>query len=109
MSKLGTIYLYGASGTKYEFKIYSLDTDFKAVGAVYAFTKSINKENKYSHTIIYIGQTDDLSERFDNHHKKDCIESNGANCICVHIDNSENSRLNKESDLIKGQNPVCND
>lgn len=35
MSKLGTLTLTGASGTKYKFEVYPVDTNFSAVGGVY--------------------------------------------------------------------------
>ncbi len=110
MAQYGDITYTGQSGTKYQFETYSWDATFSEVGAVYVITKRITKpEGGGSHTRIYIGQTSDLSERFDNHHKLSCFERHGANCVCVHVDNNENSRLAKEADLIAASTAPCND
>lgn len=69
-------------------------------------TNAVN--GQYTHTVIYIGQTGDLSTRFDDHHKADCFTSHKANCICTHCDDDEDSRLAKEQDLIAYYNPPCN-
>ena len=110
MAKLGTVTFTGESGTKYEFNVYPLDTDFQAVAAVYFFTKRTKKTDG-SHTHrkhIYVGETEDLSDRFDNHHKMSCIERNGANCVCTHPESTESKRLEVEQDLIDAYSPVCN-
>ncbi|MGA2456726.1 MAG: hypothetical protein ABSF85_04100 [Terriglobales bacterium] len=110
MAKISTATFSGLSGTKYSFNVYPMDQSFKAIGAVYAVTRRYkNSKSGYSHDIIYVGETGDLSTRFDDHHKADCFVSHNANCICTHVDKDEDSRLNKEDDLIKQQNPDCND
>jgi hypothetical protein len=111
MTKLGTITFTGASGTQYEFNVYTWGTDFKKdYGAVYFVTKRAkNSESGYSHTRIYLGETGDLSTRFDNHHKQKCFDQHGANCICMYGEQEENTRLKIEEDLIKNYNPPCNE
>lgn len=101
--------LKGASGKEYTFGIYSLDTSFKEVGGVYIFTKRVKNENKYSHTNIYIGKTDDLSTRFDNHHKAACINMEGCNCICVMKVDTKKDRTEYETDLLLANNTTCNE
>ena len=93
MAKLGGITFKGASGKTYEFTIYSWGTTFKAVAAVYVITKRYKKssDDGYTHTVLYVGETSDLSKRFDDHHKADC------------------TRLEIEDDLIKSYDPTCND
>lgn len=77
---------------------------------MYVFTKRTEKQDgSGTHAIIYIGKTEDLSTRFDNHHKEDCIFKHGANKICVRQVDFENERDIIEKDLIKNYNPVCND
>ena len=74
--------------------------------ANYVFAKETSP-NKFRP--IYIGQTSDISERFENHHKWSCITRNGATHICTHKSSAnETERLAEESDLIKNYNPVCN-
>lgn len=109
MAKLGVLTLTGASGTKYQFNVYSYDTKFKEMGAVYYISKRTKKsDGTGSHTKIYIGQTEDLSERFDDHHKEECFKKHGANCKSIHAESSEQKRLAIESDLIDALTPPCN-
>ena len=110
MAKLGTVTFTGASGSKYEFNSYAFGTNFKEnYGAVYFITnRHKNDDGGYSHEKIYVGQTEDLSTRFDHHHKQDCFDQNNANCICIHGEQNENIRLNIERDLIDKYNPPCN-
>ena len=109
MGKIGTITFNGKSGIEYSFDVYPFDTNFNAIGAVYFVTNRTEKsDGTGSHTGIYVGETGDLSKRFDNHHKQDCFDKHHANCICVHSESSEKNRLEKESDLIDNYNPPCN-
>ena len=109
MGKLASVTFTGASGMKYDFDVYPWGTNFRPIGAVYFTTKRYSSGNGYSHAKIYVGQTGDLLERFDNHHKIGCFRTNGANCICIHPEGVENSRRRIESDLISNYNPPCND
>lgn len=109
MAKLGTISFEGASGKTYEFNVYPWDTSFKAIGAVYVVTRREKREDTWWHTRIYIGQTGDLSERFDNHHKAECFEENNRNCICVHREDVEAKREEIEKDLLDNLSTKCQD
>jgi hypothetical protein len=109
MSKIATATFKGASGTAYDFEAWTTDTTFSQVGAVYVFTKrTVGADGKGSHTLLYIGQTDNLANRIPNHEKWSCANKNGVNCICTHRDNSEKSRIAKETDLINANNTPCN-
>lgn len=99
------INLHGNSGKTYTFNLYKWGTEFKALGAVYAILKKTGDSN---YRVLYIGQTEDLSERFDAHHKASCFSRNGVTHIAIHTDSNKNSRLNKEFDLVANYNPVCN-
>jgi len=110
MAKISTVKFKGKSGESYDFNVYPMDQSFKAIGGVYVVTRRFKDEDDgFRHKIIYVGETGDLSTRFDNHHKADCFTEHSANCICVHVDDDEDSRLAKEDDLIKLHNPPCND
>ncbi len=110
MAKFGKLTLKGASGQTFDFTVYSYDTEFKAVGAVYGITRRQKKpDGNYNHATIYIGETGDLSTRFDSHHKQLCFTSHHANCKCIPPDANEDSRRRKEADLIDNYNPPCND
>jgi len=103
-----TITWEGTSGKTYKYWIYDIGYDnFDAVPANYIFTKETEPQ---THRPIYIGETEDISERFDNHHKIDCIKKNGATHIHAHKSStSKETRCAEESDLIKKWAPVCND
>ena len=109
MAKIADASFKGETGT-YQFQVYPTDTTFKAVGAVYIFTKrTVDSAGKGSHTLLYIGQTDSPADRIPDHEKWPCVRKNGGNCICVHVDDDEDSRLSKESDLLAGNDTPCND
>jgi hypothetical protein len=110
MAKISDATFRGQSGQEYAFEVWPMDQGFKAVAGVYAVTKRFKNSNGgYTHTIIYYGETENLSTRFDNHHKAACFTRHGATCICTHRDNDADSRLAKEADLIRFADPSCND
>lgn len=96
------ITLRGKSGASYDFEIYPWGQEFRPVGGVYVVLKSATDGT------IYIGQTGDLSERFDAHHKASCLDRYGKTHIGVHLESSEARRLAIESDLIANYQPPCN-
>lgn len=104
MSKETTVTLKGASGKTYDFDVYPWGTSFKPLGALY----TVLKKNLQNFQIHYVGQTDDLSSRFNNHHKQSCFDRNGKTHIAVHLESSESVRLSKESDLVGNYNSGCN-
>jgi len=106
MTDEGTINWVGKLGTKYKYWIYKIDTTFTKSPANYVFAKK-STEGKFSN--IYTGETGDISERFDNHHKMPCIKREGATHICVHSSSeSKEVRKKEEGDIIANYNPVCN-
>jgi len=109
MEKIATLALTGALGIKYAFDVYPYGTEFKAIGAVYYISKRTEKvDGTGSHDKIYIGETEDLSERFDNHHKEPCFKMHNANCISIYEEFNKEKRLIIEKDLIDARNPPCN-
>ncbi|MEW8508333.1 MAG: hypothetical protein AB2598_16685 [Candidatus Thiodiazotropha sp.] len=105
MPKETTVTLKGVSGRSYDFDVYPWGTSFKAVGAVY----TVLKKHGTNFSILYIGQTGDLSERFDNHHKRPCFDRNGKTHIGIHLESAESRRFDIETDLVRNYSPVCND
>ncbi len=105
MAKIGTISLNGCSGKIYSFNIYSIDTSFNALGAVYYISKRSNE----NHSHIYLGITEDLSTRFNNHHKQACFDKLKANCISVLLNSSEKDRKKIEEDILCNYNFPCNE
>ena len=109
MGKLANATFPGASGKNYDFEVYSTDTNFNNVGAVYIFSKrTVNQAGKGTHDLLYIGETEKLGNRIANHEKWRFVRGYGVNAICVHVDTAENSRLAKETDLCRANNTPCN-
>ena len=109
MAVLGKLTLTGASGNTYAFNVYSFDS-VQPVACVYALTNRHEKDgDSYSHTVIYFGETGNLDERFDGHHKIDCFKEHNANALGIHQDDNQDSRRTKEADLIAAYDPPCND
>jgi hypothetical protein len=76
---------------------------------VYAVTKRYrNSEGIWSHQVLYIGQTDDISTQFDNHQRASCFSDHDANCVCTFVESDDELRLATEADLISRYHPVCN-
>ena len=100
-----TASIRGASGTAYPFTVYPWGTPFQRFGAVYSVLKH-RPDGRYD--ILYIGQTADMSERLDNHHKDGCFCRHGRTHIGVHPEPVEARRLAIETDLIRGNRTPCN-
>ncbi len=102
--------LTGASRTKYDFSVYP-DGESVPVGAgIYYVSARTQKEGGgYFHRHIYIGESENVAERFNGHHKEDCFTQHKANCVSIHPDDDNLSRLKKESDLIAAYDPPCNE
>ena len=110
MGKIGEATVSGASGKEYDFDAYTLDTQFKNIGAVYIFTKRIvDADGDGIHTFLCIGETGDLADTIANREKQPCAKQHSVNCICVHADDNENSRKAKETDLRQAYKTPCND
>ena len=108
MSKIADATFKGKTGT-YNFGVYTTDTVFIDVGAVYIFSKRVvDSDGRGRHTFLYIGRTHSLEDRFSYHEKWACAQENGVNCICIHQDDNANSRLKKERDLLTANPTPCN-
>jgi len=107
MAERTTIDWDGKSGKTYKYWIYEIGYTFAQEPGNYIFAK---ETKPHTWSPIYIGQTDDLSERFDYHHKMPCIRRNKATHIHAHKSStSEAVRQAEETDLIQRWHPVCND
>ena len=106
MAETKTCKWMGKSGDGYKYYIYPIGTKLEEVPGNYIFAKE-SSPRKWSP--VYIGQTSDLDERFDNHHKMPCINRNGATHIHAHRSSSdEKERRKEETDLIANYSPPCN-
>lgn len=106
MAEENTIIWAGKSGREYKYWINPLseiDT-FKAEPGNYIFARS-SPDGWYA---VYVGETEDLSERFDGHHKMPCIERSATH-IHAHTSSRDASvRRAEEADIIARWNPSCN-
>ena len=106
MEDEATIKWFGQSGKPYTYWLYPIDTNFGSTPGNYIFVK---KDESGEYKAICIGETDDLSQRFDDHKKMPCIKNNGATHICVHQSvDALRIRCSEESDLIANYAPPCN-
>lgn len=106
MPKPDTINWPGQSGRWFEYEIFPISTKFKAVPGNYIYARETSPGQW---TPVYIGETSDLSERFDHHHKTGCIQRNGATHIHVHASSTDaRVRRAEEADLIGKWGPPCN-
>lgn len=58
---------------------------------------------------VYAGETEDLSNRFDYHHRMPCINRHGATHIHARVNlDGRAARLDEESDIRWAYDPPCN-
>lgn len=107
--------LLGASGKSYIFNLYGyssfsqLNNAFKPLAAIYVFSQRYLEDNVYRHSLIYLGQTSDLSTRYDNHHKEADITAHFGNCIWIHVfSGTDEEREEAEKDLLASYDFPCN-
>lgn len=101
----------GKSGEKYRFQVWSLETRFRPLAAVYFVTKRARDNSTYSrasHESIYIGQTANLADPFATQMQFDCFRKHGANCICIYLLEDEQQRVAVENDLLGLHSTHCN-
>ncbi len=110
MPSLGKTTFDGSSGKAYRFTVYPLNTRIRKIAGLYVIAnRSHGDAREHQHEALYVGQTEDLSQPFEKHRKAQEFERLGGNCICLHADDSEESRVKKEQDLVAAMHPVCND
>jgi predicted GIY-YIG superfamily endonuclease len=107
MSNGPDIHWEGQSGAKYGYWIAPLNAPFKEQPGNYIFAY----ENRPGYwTPVYIGQTNNLKRRLENHSEDECARRNGATHIHTHISSSnENVRKQEEKDLVRKWSPPCNE
>jgi hypothetical protein len=102
-----TINWPGKSGKNYLYYVYPIGTIFREDGGNYLFAKG-NSQGYWEP--VYIGQTNNLNRRLENHEKEGCATRNGATHIHAHTNPyGEDARLAEERDLILRWQPVCNE
>lgn len=110
MAKIAVVTLIGKSKKTYDFNVYPIDEECPNEAGVYVFSKrEKNSSGDFAHTFIYIGMAKSFEKRFYNHHKDDCIDKKGANCICLKQFPKEQDRIDAEKDLLANYNTPCNE
>ena len=107
MTKKFTVKFIGASRKEYSFDFYDLSTDWYEVAGIYLVAR-YEQENNMVYP-IYVGETDNLKNRFSNHHKQTCFNKNNANVLGWIEELNWQTRLSIETDLKDGLKPPCND
>lgn len=109
MAKITDIKRHGVSGSTYPFEVYKYgdDLDLDLGEVVYLLLKYDKELRKY--IIMYVGQTEDLKQRFSGHHKKREFKSHGCNRIGIHQISGETKRLKAEMDIMRKYRPLLND
>lgn len=110
MAKIGTLDFTGISGHVYTFNVYPLNHNMPKKEAVYFVThRTIKADTSVDHILIYVGETANLAKEFENHSKQSCFDSETANCVCVHWEEHEDTRVKLKNDLLDQYHPPCND
>ena len=103
-TKRQTVVWTGKSGTKYTYRVYSLDTNWDDVPGNYIFAK----RDSTRWTPIYIGETSSLKDRLPNHEKWPCAKRNGVTDIHAHVNsNGRLARVKEEADLKEAFKELC--
>lgn len=106
MGDLGIFVWTGSSGQKYRYTVYMYGTVFGPGPANFIFARE-TAPNRY--VPVYIGQTQDLSEPFDDHVALECLRQQRVTHVHVrHADARDEIRRAERSDLISAFNPACN-
>ncbi len=128
IAQLGTVVLKGRSGRDYGFSVYPWDEPFRAVAAVYVVARRASAEGVLGsvlaelvgprqdsssplpemHSIIYVGETDDLSTRLRSHPDRGCFDTHGADCVCMYEEDDPQRRIALVADLRDRYEPTCN-
>ena len=103
----------GASGTRYKFNAFTKNTSFGDFSAVYIFTRrQLDSDGTYKYRFLYVGESEELGTRIDNHEKWACVNRYDCNSICTHlVENDKSKRVAIQNDLINWgtSRPPCND
>ena len=106
MGDLGIHVWTGQSGHKYRYAFYMYGTMFGPGPANFMFARE-SRGGQYQ--ALYVGQTQDLSEPFDDPVAVECLRQGRVTHIHIrHSDAREELRRAERSDLISAFGPPCN-
>jgi len=106
MAELPTVLWRGFSRKEYRYWIYPIGTAFEKGPGNYVFAKETRPT---FWAPVYVGETEDLSTRFDNHEKLPCIMHNNATHLHIHAGSSSKYvRMEEKADITLKYDPPCN-
>lgn len=106
MDKLELVMLRGSSGGVYPFHAHPIYTRQKNTGAVYAITnRKTDAGGREYHSIIFIGQTDELEKTIARHRNTPWLREHEGNCVCLYFEKEEARRIKMEADLVRYYSP----
>ena len=101
-----TINWPGKSGTSYTYYMLPIGANLKSSPGNYIFAKEVTPG---SWLPIYVGETENLSDRHSNHERRDDAIRHGATHIHAHTtEGGKTSRISEELDLLRRWNTPCN-
>jgi len=108
-TKIDAVTLAGASGKRYEFRVYVWDTKFKSLPGVYVVaSRTVEPGESPRYESVFVGAATDLSKAFKNHPRGECFQMYYANVIGVLKETDAGAREKISADLIKSLAPPCN-
>ncbi len=106
MDKLELVMLRGSSGAVYPFHAHPIHARLKDSGAVYVLTnRKTDAAGREYHSIIFIGQTDELEMTISRHRNTPWLREHAGNCVCLYFEKEEARRVKMEMDLIRYYSP----
>lgn len=108
-TKIDAVTFAGASGKRYEFRVYVWDTKFKALPGVYVVaSRTLEPGQSPRYESVFVGSASDLSKAFKGHPRGDCFQMYYANVIGVLKEPDAGARGEISADLIAALAPPCN-
>ena len=108
-TKIDAVTFAGASGKRYEFRVYVWDTKFKALPGVYVVaSRTMEAGESPRYESVCIGSAADLSKAFKSHPRGECFQMYYANVIGVLKEPDAAVREKISADLIEALAPPCN-
>jgi hypothetical protein len=108
MATASTVQFHGKSGDVFDFIVQDLTKAPTISEGVYIVSRREENFTDATHEIIiYIGQSVDITTKFPDHFKKDCFEKFNANCLCIHVEESEPKRQAIREDLLRNYDVKC--
>jgi hypothetical protein len=97
--------LAGNSGAKHVFAVWRRNTTFQARGGVYVMARG---EGWPKFTIVYVGETPDMSKRPFVKDRIPCFNQHGVDYVFTLDEQHASRRKAIADDLIQAISPVCN-